>query len=387
MIVFGLLLIIYIVAEANKPKPVDWRVTLSKDDKNPYGGYIVYHLLKDIFPGTVIQSHRTPVYDQINNYRDNSSAYLLLSSQFNLSGTDFEEMKDYIKRGNYIFTSSLNFKKSFTDTLGFKTFSRVSILKQDSTSINFVNPLLKSEKNYVFNKSTIDEYFLSFDTARTLILGVNNDGQPNFIKIDYGAGAFFIHAAPLCFSNYFMMYKDNAEYTAKALSYVPKEVKTIYWDEYYKLGPGGAATPLRFFLSNEFLRWALRLAIIGLLIYALFEMKRRQRVIPVIERLRNTTLDFIKTVSSVYFNQKDNNSIASKKVNYFLEYVRHRFYLQTQQIDENFIQQLSRKSGVEKTDVEYLVKLLDEVNSGYAVSDKLLLKLNHQIEIFYKQAQ
>jgi hypothetical protein len=387
MIVFGLLLIIYIVAEANKPKPVDWRVTLSKDDKNPYGGYIVYHLLKDIFPGTVIQSHRTPVYDQINNYRDNSSAYLLLSSQFNLSGTDFEEMKDYVKRGNYIFTSSLNFKKSFTDTLGFKTFSRVSILKDDSTSVNFVNPILKSDRNYVFNKSTIDEYFLQFDTARSLILGVNNNGQPNFIKVEYGAGAFFIHAAPLCFSNYFMMYKDNAEYTAKALSYIPKGIETIYWDEYYKLGPGGAATPLRFFLSNEFLRWALRLAIIGLLIYALFEMKRRQRVIPVIERLRNTTLDFIKTVSSVYFNQKDNNSIASKKVNYFLEYVRHRFYLQTQQIDENFIQQLSRKSGVEKTDVEYLVKLLDEVNSGYAVSDKLLLKLNHQIEIFYKQAQ
>jgi hypothetical protein len=116
-------------------------------------------------------------------------------------------------------------------------------------------------------------------------------------------------------------------------------------------------------------------------------MKRRQRVIPVITPLRNTTLDFIKTVSSVYFNQKDNSSIASKKINYFLEFVRQRFYLQTQHLDENFIQQLSRKSGVEKANVDYLVQLVGEVNSGYAVSDKLLLTLNHQIENFYKQAQ
>jgi hypothetical protein len=184
-----------------------------------------------------------------------------------------------------------------------------------------------------------------------------------------------------------MLYQNNAEYPAKALSYLPKNIKKIYWDEYYKLGPLGATTPLRFILSNEFLRWALRLAIIGLLIYVLFAIKRKQRVIPVISPLRNTTLDFIKTVSSVYFNQKDNNTIASKKVNYFLEYVRQKFYLQTQLLDESFIQQLSRKSGVEKNNVEYLVKLLGEIDSGYAVSDKQLLRLNYQIENFYKQAQ
>jgi hypothetical protein len=387
IIVFSLLLILYIVAEVNKPKPIDWRITLSKSDKNPYGGYILYSQLKDVFPNALIQSFRTPVYNQLNNYSGNLSAYILLSNQFDLSNNDFEEMKAYVSRGNSVFVSALNFKKAFVDTLGFKTFSRVSLLKEDSTSVNFVNPALKASSNFIFKKSTIDEYFSKFDTAKTDILGVNNDGKPNFIKIDFGAGSFFVHSAPLCFSNYFITYQDNAEYIAKALSYIPKNVKKIYWDEYYKLGPGGATTPLRFFLSNEFMLWALRLAIIGLLIYVLFEIKRRQRVIPVITPLRNTTLDFIKTVSTVYYNQKDNNSIASKKVSYFLEYVRQHFYLQTQQLDENFIQQLSRKSGVEKSNVEYLVHLLSEINTGYAVSDKLLLKLNHQIENFYKQAQ
>lgn len=387
MIVFGLLLAIYVMAELNKPRPVDWRITMSKDDKNPYGGYIVYWQLKDVFPKAVIQSYRTPVYDQVNNYRDSGSAYILLNNQLDISRNDLEELGNYVRQGNYVFASSINFKKIFADTLGFKTFTKISLLKSDSTSVNFLNPLLKNSENYKFKKATIDEYFSEFDTARTVILGVNDYSQANFIKVQHGAGAFFIHSSPLCFSNYFLLHENNAEYIAKALSYLPAHLSKIYWDEYYKLGQTGARTPLRFILSNEFLRWSLFLSIFGLLVYVLFEMKRRQRVIPVINPLQNTTLDFVRTVSSVYFHQKDNSSVASKKVNYFLEFVRHRFFMQTHQLDEVFIQQLSRKSGVEKSKVEYLVALLGEVNSGYQVSDKLLLTLNHQIENFYKQAQ
>ena len=213
IIIFGLLLVIYIVAEANKPKPVNWKVSLSKDDKNPYGGYIIFNQLKTIFPGGVIESHRTPLYNQLNNYTGSATTYLLISQSFSLSANDFEEMRNYVAKGNYVFASAVNFNKIFSDSLGFKTFSRVSLLKEDSTSVNFVNPLLKRRNNFIFKKSTIDEYFSKFDTARSVILGVNKNARPNFIKVDHGAGAFFIHSAPLCFSNYFMLYQDNAEYT------------------------------------------------------------------------------------------------------------------------------------------------------------------------------
>ena len=38
-------------------------------------------------------------------------------------------------------------------------------------------------------------------------------------------------------------------------------------------------------------------------------MKRKQRIIPVIEPLKNSTVDFVHTVASVYFNAKDNWNI------------------------------------------------------------------------------
>jgi hypothetical protein len=256
---------------------------------------------------------------------------------------------------------------------------------KDSTSINFVNPALKAAENYTFLKGTIDQYFSKIDTAKATILSTNNKGKPVFVKVPYGQGAFFVHTAPLCFSNYFMLFRDNASYTAKALSYIPAEVTKIYWDEYNKMGPEGEQTPLRFFLGNEYLRWALRISLIGLLLYVLFEMKRRQRIIPVMTPLKNSTLDFVRTVAGVYFNEKDNKGVADNKITYFLEFVRNRFYLGTQTMDEEFIEQLHRKSGVDKEEVAVLVNQIIAVSEQPNVTDDMLLKLDSNIDNFYKQ--
>jgi hypothetical protein len=60
IIIFSVLFILYVVAEINKPKPIDWTVTISRNDKNPYGGYIIYSQLKYIFPAAAIQSFVHP---------------------------------------------------------------------------------------------------------------------------------------------------------------------------------------------------------------------------------------------------------------------------------------------------------------------------------------
>lgn len=385
IIIFTVLFILYIVAEINKPKPVDWTVTLSKNDKNPYGSFIIYQQLADIFPNTAIQSFRTPVYNQLSHSQQTNTAYFIIEPAINLSDNDFAQLKKYVVKGNYVIASANSFYQPFLDSFGIKANNHVTLRLKDSSGINFVNPALKSSQNYTFPKATIDQYFSKIDTAKTTVLGINDKDKPVYIKIAYGKGAFFIHADPLCFSNYFLLFKNNASYTSKVLSYVPVNVSKIYWDEYYKLGREGATTPLRFFLSNEYLRWALRLAITGLLLYVLFEMKRRQRIIPVIAPLKNTTLDFIKTVAGVYFNEKDNNGIADKKVHHFLEFIRNRYSIATQILNEEFIEQLYRKSGVGKEQTSDLVNLLSAAQTQNVVTDDMLLSLDKNINNFYKQ--
>ncbi len=384
IIIFSLLFLLYIIAELNKPKPADWTITISKNDKNPYGGYIVYNQIKDLFPGAVIRSYDLPVYNQLNNSKEKNTAYLILTPSFTPSKYDYQELMNYVKQGNYVVVAASNFNKRFLDSLALVVNVRFSMYNKDSTAVNFVNPLLRSAKPFTFLSLTMDQYFSKLDTAKTIVLGVNDKDQPNFIKINYGKGALLVHAAPVCFSNYFMLFLNNATYTARALSYVPANVSKIYWDEYSK-GEQEAATPLRFFLKNEYLRWALRVAVTGLIIYVLFEIKRRQRIIPVISPLKNTSLDFIQTVSNVYFNQKDNSSIAQKKLSYFLDFVRQRFYISTTEMDENFTEQLARKSGIAIQQITELVNILNQVKTEYEVSDLLLLTMDNRIDNFYKQ--
>jgi len=87
-----------------------------------------------------------------------------------------------------------------------------------------------------------------------------------------------------------------------------------------------------------------------MILFVLFEMKRRQRIIPVIAPLRNTTLDFVQTVGNVYFNQRDNKNIAIKKITYFLEFVRSNFFLSTSNMNDEFIEALSKKTAMKQQD-------------------------------------
>jgi hypothetical protein len=208
--------------------------------------------------------------------------------------------------------------------------------------------------------------------------------MPDFVKVKFGEGFFLLHAAPLCFSNYFMLYGNNHDYLSKALSYISPAVTTLHWDEYYKTGREGATTPLRFFLSNSFLRWALWLTICAFVIFVLFETKRRQRIIPVIEPLRNTTLDFVETVSSVYYSQHDNSSIARKKIQFWLDYIRQRYYLSTQNMDDTFVQLLHRKSAVSKELIEMILKNISRAEAQLRVTNDLLRELSNQIDEFYQ---
>jgi len=365
---------------------MNWDISLSKEDKNPYGGFVLFKQLKDIFPAADIRSYRMPVYDQVNNYEDVNTAYLLIEPGLELQQDDINEMLNYVKLGNYVFMSAGSFNRALMDTLMFNTKRHFDLLG-DSMTINFSNPELHTPKNIGFTRLTLDGYFDELDSSRSVILGNNQRNEPNFIKIEHGDGAFFIHAAPICFSNYFMLKNDNANYTAKALSYLPKRVKTIYWDEYYKMGPEGSRNPLRFIMTNPYLKWAYRLALMGMLLFILFEMKRKQRIIPIIAPLRNTTLDFVQTVGNVYFNKRDNKNIAVKKINYFFEFIRSNFYLSTNYLNDEFVTTLAKKTGTTEREIKRLVDLINEVNSSFQVSDSLLLELGNEIDSFYAKAK
>ncbi|MGH2642373.1 MAG: DUF4350 domain-containing protein [Chitinophagaceae bacterium] len=384
-IIIGILLVLYILLTIFKPKKIDWTVTLERKDKNPYGTYILYHQLKDIFPDAKILADQLPAYNQLSDTNQQHSAYLLIAPQIALHKEDVNRLLHYVSSGNEVFIAAYEISKALSDTLKFEMSGPVQdVFRKDSAMINFTNPLIKSDSGYYFRKFTLNNYFTKIDTARTEVLGMMDKNKPDFIRMRLGKGYLYLHSAPLCFSNYFMLFNHNDQYTASALSYLPRNEKTIYWDEYYKLGTEYAGSIMSYFLTHLFLKWAWWIAIFTILMYLLFASKRRQRVIPELDFKTNTSLDFVKTVGNVYFNKQDNKNIAEKKITYFLENIRTHLYLPTASLNSEFISKLSIKSGISEDKVKKIIDLIIQVRTLNQVSDKLLLQLNYEIEDFYK---
>src|SRR6202007_303224 len=152
-------------------------------------------------------------------------------------------------------------------------------------------------------------------------------------------------ANPLLFTNYSILDNQGDDYVSKALSYLPAQ-STIYWDELQNGDIMEDPSPMRVFFAHPALQWAYYISLFGLIIFVLYEKKRRQRIIPIIEPLKNSTVEFVNVVGQVYYEQRDNRNIAQKKIVYFKEHLRSRYFLKTDIMDKEFIERLSQKTGV-----------------------------------------
>lgn len=73
--------------------------------------------------------------------------------------------------------------------------------------------------DYRFTKGNYNHYFASFDTSKVVVLGTNNIGFANFMKVKIGKGYLYIHSVPNIFTNYNLL-KVERDYIFKCLSYL-----------------------------------------------------------------------------------------------------------------------------------------------------------------------
>lgn len=384
-----LLVVLYVVAEYNRPRAIDWTHTFRKEDKIPYGTYIVYNELAGLFSSTKPINQRIPLYDHINSTEDSNEVYILVNHSIGTSSVDDDELYEYIKRGNHVLMAmdrvGGHFEEKFNVSV--RTYKPWVEAEKDSSTINFANPSLRNTSNYSLDNQSLDAYFDKVDSSNTTILGVNNNKHANFIRIKIGAGNLYLHTLPVVFTNYFALKNNNIDYVSKMLSYLPAQPSSLYWDEYYTLGRTGASTPLRVILTKPNLKWAYYLALGGMLLYVIFQVKRRQRIIPIVAPPVNDSKEFVETVSRVYFNQGHHKNIAEKKALYWLDYVRTRFNINTKPLNDAFVEQLARKSGVPQQDVQTLVHAVLKLDARPAIDAEELLHLNNLIDHFYKQSR
>jgi len=376
------LLIFYIEAQYNKPKPTDWTTTLINTDKIPFGTYVLYNRIDDIFPGAKINTFREPVYNVLNDENVKNSTYIIIANEVDLDKEDYTKLVDYIKKGNEVFIAADGFGGELSKQLGVATSDEYQ--DTSATRIGFVNKKV-SAYLYDINKGCSSGYFAQFNLGKAIVIGNNGHQHCNYLKFPMGKGALYLNANPLMFSNYSLLQSMGASYAGIAFSYLKNE-HSVIWDQYYTQMREGGESPMRVFLNNTRLRWAFYIAFFTMVFFVLYEMKRRQRIIPVIEPLANTTVEFAKVVGQVYYEQRNNSNIAQKKAAYFLEHIRATYNLRTNVFDDEFITILSQKSGADHDLVKKLVQQVIHVRVPSPISDNDLINLNHNIEQFYTQS-
>jgi hypothetical protein len=366
---------------------MDKRISLWHGDKIPYGTQYAYENLSSIFPNAIIrESSRFPELYRGENAEDTTRALIILSPLFAPEAYDMHSIVVFAASGNQVFISALNFGDTVMSML--HLVLRENFFGRDSMQAHILDPVKNNWVMYAYPGYTNNSYFDSLDTSRILVLGRNATGQPNFIRMAFDHnGAIFIHLDPFVFSNFFLLHGGNKSYYDLAFSMMPKKTGSVEWSDYYRFRRKEKEfSSFRFIFNNRSLRWAFWLTVLIFLLVFLVESKRKQRPITQIPPLRNASEDFVKTVGRLYFQQKNNQNLATKMVAAFLENVRSAYNMSTSVLNDEFVRKLAFRTGRPVSDITQLVYLIHDVRLKPNLTDQELMDLHKQINQFNKPA-
>jgi hypothetical protein len=376
-----------------QPKLPSLRESFSNKDKNPFGGNIAYRQVQALYPSNTIRDMKQPFSKTWQDISDTASLYICIAPGLFVNEEEADAMLQYVEEGNDLFISAGYIDEILLDKIGCKTklsFSdRFGFTALTSTSTrSLVEP--DSARDYFYYP--FNNHFTKMDTSRTRIVGLNDDFQPNSLVYFYGNGKIYLHCDPRAFSNYFLLKNNNYQYMQQSLAFTSSFPQHIYWDDYYnkinrRRNSRDNLTGFSEILKHPPLKYAFWIALAALLLYVLFGGKRLQRIIELRKPNENTTVTFTETIGRLYLQKKDNKNISDKMITYFNETIRNKYFLNTNQVNDDFITTLSRKSGVAREKVESLYRTIVSIQASDSVDDYGLLSLNEQVQQFNKHAK
>jgi hypothetical protein len=370
--------------------------TFDKEDALPFGAKIAYQIVEQAYPENTIQDLSTEHRLSNFSYYDTSFLYLCMATNVYASKEEAGTILNSAYEGNTYFISAENISTELLDTLGVRMVDRGyygaykemsnGIWLMDDSYVKMAHYISADTAHYGYFFYPLQNSFVKFDAGTTRVLGVNEDGDPDFIVVFCGKGRVFLHCEPCAFSNYFLLHNNNYRYLRDILALLPANPDHIYWDDYFYQHnyPRASGSGIAVLLKYPPMKWAFWLSIILLMLYIIFGGKRRQRIIPILSPMKNTTVAYTETMSRLYLQKKDNRNIADKMITFFFEYIRNQFFLNTSHINDDFIETLSRKSSVPKEITATLFKNIASIQEKPGINDQDVLLLNKQIETFFK---
>jgi hypothetical protein len=414
LILLYFLLPLVLLCSCNKlgKRKTDWTPALKREGKKPYDTYLAFQSLWYYFPGAEVRTlYSSFNFEELNKHNwaggGGKSLFVLVGKSLSFSNEEWMAIKDYMRSGNEVLLLSSHIDERILDQLQLKQKPGLESrpLSGENPGVQNLAALSLSAlpgQRFGFRGRDIKGYFTltdkKQDSAGVIFTEMIADGParilgsvhlakdsftaPDFVQYTIGEGHLTLISTPLVFSNYFLLREQNRAYLDQLWQSIPGSIRHIYWGNYEERVPSDSSFSILW--RNKATRMALILVFVAALMYLLFEIKRRQRIIPVVPAVANTSAAFIETVGLLYYNKGDNLNLAQKMEHHFLDWVRNRLHLSTAALNDAFAAQLSMKAGIPLATAHHLVSLLHQLHLDYSsVSDEFLFDFYHTIQEFY----
>jgi hypothetical protein len=404
----GLLLVYYYFTASEEGNKYQWSQNYRAASDQPYGLKFLKEMLESYRPeSNFIMNERKMLKKLLDSASLSGNAdYVFIGQSMFLNSEDAEALVNFMRAGNDAFIASDEAPADIISRVYFKecnaelqyTVPEVT----ESLIANFYHDTLRREtgyayryrygaENYPYNWQHITPAIFCDSTRSVIPLGSHQSVNVNFIKIPVDKGNLYLHCNPLLFTNYFLTKEDKVEYAAGVFSHLSGN--DIIWDEYSKVPMSNKKnpydSPLYYILQQPALKYAWWLLLITVILYVLFAAKRKQRVIPVLETKSNTSLEYINLISTLHYQNGNHLDMAKKKMKYFLYFVRSRYGISTDSINEQHIKRIAEKSRMNIEDVKIIFDQYHFLESKFSenIEANRLLNLYYAIENFYQKCK
>ncbi|MDV7698533.1 hypothetical protein N6B72_16525 [Chryseobacterium soli] len=357
-VIFIVVMVILALLEVNKKETTDWRKNFDVNKKTPFGLFVFNNEVKDLFKNNLKKIEQTP-YDYYNQHPKKPHNILVIESD--IDEESWRKILDEVSKGSDAMLIVNDIPRKISDSIGYYdseiSFKEENVLKL--TDKQYQNDFIKLDKfpsgrGFTFIKPQVEVLGKTIEK--------DNGDQANFIKVKFGKGNIYVHSEPLFLTNYYLLKPGNIKYTQDVFSYL-QDKETLWFVE---SNTKTSRFFMRFILSNPALKYAWWLFLGGLVLFIFFNAKRKQRIVPIIEPLKNTSVDFVKSIGNLYLQEGDFHDMMAKKAQYFLHKIRLDLLIDTQNLDEDFIKKLQLKTGKPIEMIQEAVSLIKKAQDPYS---------------------
>lgn len=383
----------------NLPKKFQWNATYYHADRQPFGCYVFDSVLSQSMPRSYQVTSKTFLQLDLEHPKEKIGVLVIVDRQ-DLHKLDVKHLCEIAKRGGKVMIVAGStaveggmivvdgveervgelFKNELERTFKISIWSHSSfslnyILSRDlSNTARYLDTICWKGKSQVYPPHEYVVWdglatgYLNLDSVRSksplAYYKSNGRVEENRIvaaTLPYGKGEVIFVVTPLLFTNYGILEGNTSEYIFRLMSQMADV--PIYRTEAYmetEAMRNAQSSPLRELIKRPPLRWAIYLTMLGILLFMITTARRRQRVIPVVTKPGNKSLEFIRLIGTLYYQRCSHVELVQKKFLFFTEELRRRTGIEISEVntDDRDVKLLSLKTGLDEA---YVLQTLREI--------------------------